>query len=854
MVISCPHCGRRDFASEKGLTQHLSRSQRCSAAEIASRRARTRSQVREEKSEACEKAKTNVGWQNNVRSPHGSCAHGSETRDQSHQLVGEGGSKDGAGHSEDSGEDDDDDDDPEDDDDDAEDEENYQKDDDASNYFGQFDPDSDQEESNVGPSTVIRDKHKAFATPGRFVAPFEQREVSGVKLMDILGSKKAPLNSHQDVCEWHLRESGVLGEVEGMREASGRRKFIGREPLIDRLASRCGLLGRKPVERVVKLPSSKEVVKIPCNRAEDCILQLLTDPRIKDEDYSFFNNDPLAPPPDNPTHVGDVNTADAFRETYDKLCRGKKNKQLMGVIFYLDAAVTGQFSDLPVLALKMSLTIFTREARKKSYLWADLGYLPHVKLSVGRGKKIFKDSQHMEAEDIDMFDGEGEEFEGDDDSVTSVEGPPVVKAQDFHKMLDVVLESYVEIQETGFLWDQRYKGRTWNDMWYELFTPFIKADTEEADALCSKFRPRTRNIKQICRNCYVPMVELDMYSVKYPYKTKGKIKKLVDKGEVEQLRKTSQHCLDNAWHKIRFNLGNDRSVHGGTPCEKLHQIDPGIFPRIRNVFLKFVGSGQLGDDINGLATVCGKLFSHQSDRSIPPTNFSNGLASSKLMARECKGVVLITAAVLTSTKGRRLLSKKQKFKEDSFKDDWLMLVELLLQWETYLNEDKMDRKVVYRLKEKHKYLMYIIKKVAKRTEQMGLKIMKFHATLHMMKDILLCGVPMEFDTGVNESHHKGSKQAARLTQRNRSLFDAQVGLRLWEFLVLDLAMEETLNGHVNWECHNDFQPKEPSSHGSRSDSSSSGVDDLNTSAEMMDTSRQCSSNEDSNSNSSAHPP
>ena len=99
-----------------------------------------------------------------------------------------------------------------------------------------------------------------------------------------------------------------------------------------------------------------------------------------------------------------------------------------------------------------------------------------------------------------------------------------------------------------------------------------------------------------------------------------------------------------------------------------------------------------------------------------------------------------------------------------------------MQWECFLNEGKMRQQLVLRLKKKHKYIMYVIKKVAKRVKKNGMKFVKYHGILHMIGDILLCGVPMEFDTGANESHHKQAKQAARVTQRKRSTFDIQVAI------------------------------------------------------------------------------
>ena len=68
--------------------------------------------------------------------------------------------------------------------------------------------------------------------------------------------------------------------------------------------------------------------------------------------------------------------------------------------------------------------------------------------------------------------------------------------------------------------------------------------------------------------------------------------------------------------------------------------------------------------------------------------------------------------------------------------------------------------------------------------------MKFHAIVHMVKDMLLCGVPKEFDTGSNESHHKPTKKAAKMTQRKESTFNYQTAIRMTEFLLIELSRWE----------------------------------------------------------------
>ena len=561
------------------------------------------------------------------------------------------------------------------------------------------------------PDTEIRDRFVQFCDPRRFKAPLTPSEETGVRLMNVLRKKKAPMNAFNDVYEWHLREKGTIKHNQTTRDAGHH--YVGRETLMKRLTKRYGMTDMAPRERTIRLPSSKEVIRIPVHQAKDCIQMLLTDPRITDDHYSWFNDDPLAPPPDDLDYIADCNTGKAFSDAYAELIDiDQPNQQLLGVIFYIDGAATGQFANLPVTILKMSLTCFTREARTKSYCWANLGYVPQVRVSEGRGKKIFKESEHLEAEDVNVFEGEGDDVEGDDESTDTEAEFTDIKAQDFHAILSVILESYVDLQATGMIFNPKYKGKEYKNVHFVFFTPMVKCDTEEGDMLCGKYKPRTKNIQHLCRYCHIPTERGDRYMAKYKYKTQTEIEKLVRRGDTDRLKQMSQHYLKNAWYKVRFS--NERGIHGATPSDKLHAILLGIFKYVREIFFKMVGdSAAVAFDINGLGKVYGKLFSHQSDRSFGSTNFSKGIKEGKLMAKDYRGVLLNMAAILRSTKGRALLHTKRRFKEGSTKDDWLMLVETLLEWEAYLNQPKLLKKHLHRLKKKHRFIMYLLKRVAK---------------------------------------------------------------------------------------------------------------------------------------------
>ena len=90
--------------------------------------------------------------------------------------------------------------------------------------------------------------------------------------------------------EWHLKEQGTLQENETLGDSHG---YEHRKALLAELSTRYNLDALNPVNKRVRLPSSKAVVTVPCRDAKDCIISLLTDPRIEDQDYLFFNGDPL---------------------------------------------------------------------------------------------------------------------------------------------------------------------------------------------------------------------------------------------------------------------------------------------------------------------------------------------------------------------------------------------------------------------------------------------------------------------------------------------------------------------------------------------------------------------------------
>ena len=650
--------------------------------------------------------------------------------------------------------------------------------------------------------------------------PFDRNERASIELMYTLMKKKATLDTYPELMKWHIKN---------YPEEVPKPAMISREKIIKKLAKRYNMptktvkkYGKDRQEpellkkKTIILPSSGAKVNIIHHDARDQVVSLLTDPRFSDDDFLHFDDDPLAPPPQNIQYLEDINTGESYIETYRKLINKPGKQMLVPILLYIDGAVTGQFNALEVAALKITLGIFKKRARDREYAWRTLGYVPNYTQSASRGKKILQESLHAASHLLPTEEEEGIIHSSDEDDAASVASRAfryddmeeyelhTNKAQDYHRILAKILHSYHVLQEHGMVWDYKYQGKLYKNLELVFFIAFVKCDTDEADKLCGSYRSRGRNVSQLCRYCTVPTMQSDCHYLprRTVFKTTELIQRLVEKGDEEKLKTLSQQNIQNAFHPLRFGLHNKAGIHGACPMEMLHHILLGIFKYVRDCFLFQVGqNSQHAPEINGLAMALGKFFARQSERDLPKTSFAKGIFEGKLTGKEYTGVLLLIAAILQTAKGRSILKSVRKghFKEDWLVQDWILLVETLLEWEAFMKLDKISISHAKRLKRKHSFIMYLLKKVCRRTVGMGLNTMKFHGILHLASDMLAYGVPSLLDTGSNESHHKPTKAAAKMTQRNVVVFEQQTATRLQEFHLIHLAMAEILLGFNMWE-------------------------------------------------------
>jgi len=643
-------------------------------------------------------------------------------------------------------------------------------------------------------------------------------EVAGIQLLDILIKQRAPLRIYDAIYKWHCQNTHVT-------------TYKTKKALLEGLEKRHGMEKQRPkVINKMILPHSKSVIDLVYHDFEQQLKSLLTDPRIAEEDYLFFNNDPFSAPPSEFDTISDINTGLAYRETYKKLVIDPGKQVLLPIIMYMDAAVTGQYDCLPIEALKFTLGIFNAATRDKEHAWRNLGYVTKFLKEDTRARDILQQSGGMDA-DYYLSDDDSncprladsnnnsninsEESEEEDED--GVEEPLIpCAAQDLHAMLDALLASYRKHQK-GITWNLRYGGKN-QVVEFIPFVMFVKGDTQEHDKHCGSYTSRTQHVAQLCRYCCCPTNQTSNTTTTYPRKTQPMVQALVEARDLAGLKALSQQSIDNCWYKVRFGLHNDYGIHGACPLEVLHWLQLGKYGYVRGMLFDQLGvDSALANEFNALARTLGKLFKRQSDRDFPRLDFSRGVKKGKLMAHEMSGLIVVLAACLRCYKGRHMLlnetrgKQKEHFADPDLITDWIQLLETLLQWEAWMKEPEMSVTDVKLAKVKILEIMDMEKEVGKRDQKkgtMGFDVFKFHASMHVADDMLFFGPPSNVNVQSNESHHKTSKTAAIHTQRRLKTFNQQTARNLHEIDIVAMAMEEVGTGVVPWECFETNEPEE----------------------------------------------
>ena len=650
-------------------------------------------------------------------------------------------------------------------------------------------------------------------------ADLEPKYKAASELMLMMNLSGGSLGLFEKIMAWHVKWADC-------------KKIVDPDDLHKTLKARYNMEKTDPYQVEVKLPCAGATINVVCHDATSMTVDLLTDPRLAQEDYTFPGNHPSGSPPEEAPTLGEIHTGRAYRETYKALVephpytRCGRRKVLLPYIFYIDGCVTGQFNNLEIEILKFTLGIFNRSTRRKEWAWRNLGYIHQTVKGHHAAREIIAKSKHLDASNykpaarpkadvVAKFDADIYRTRN------SAHTPklPEVKSQDLHAQLQAILESYKLMDQGG--------GLNWNMPWngtvgYYRLVPFLiwfNVDGKEADKLCGQYVAKTEKVGCLCRYCCCPTMESHVAYRDDKLKSQKLIQMCVTLKKTDKLKTMSQQDLWNAFYEITFGqhtvpgTNSKGGIHQACPLDTLHWFLLGQLGYSRDSFFSQTGpDSNLSRNLDALAAAVGVLLDRQSDRSLPRVRFNRGVQAGKVMAYEMVGLALDMIAMLRSTRGRKLIletahgKQKQHFQSEDFIQSWINFLEMQLQLHDWLRSTTLEVEAVERSKTKMKEYMNRAKHVRKRStleKTMGNNTMNHHGTKHLPQQILDFGVPDNWNTDSNEGHHRPDKKTSLRTQRHHDKFNEQMAEATQSRQAVELAAVEQ-NGHQKWKYYSGF--------------------------------------------------
>ena len=113
------------------------------------------------------------------------------------------------------------------------------------------------------------------------------------------------------------------------------------------------------------------------------------------------------------------------------------------IVMHMDGSQTGVWADLELTPIKIGLGILNHVARKEGQFWGTLGYIPSITKDKSRERRALVESGHadttMEHHQLTW-----------DEGMIGADVQDAHLTQDFHNVIDAVLQGFVKLQKKGF--------------------------------------------------------------------------------------------------------------------------------------------------------------------------------------------------------------------------------------------------------------------------------------------------------------------------------------------------------------------------------------------------------------------
>jgi hypothetical protein len=516
---------------------------------------------------------------------------------------------------------------------------------------------------------------------------------------------------------------------------------------------------------------------------------LIDDPLYHDRHY---NNNVVN---DNIPY-GDIHTGYWFQGTKHQLCR-EDNDLLCPVMFFIDGVSIDSAGRLSLEPVSFTLGIYNRRVRNLSSAWRILGFIERTDHLVDPGTNQTRSKRRL-----------------------------------YHDVLRLILEDYLKVQGVfgGIKWNLPVNGerKVFN---LKFSVCFVIGDAVGHDKLTGRYS-NYHNTNFITRDCNCDRSNSDNPNVICEFTKAADIR---DMSETQKNNIGYHHIINNAFDEICFGILSAFGINGCTPHEKLHFWNLGTVTNLLKFFLNRITVPAKQYLFKVLKKIVAQS-SRQSDRTFPDISiFKDDIEKPKLTAEEVIHQLFLIVIGLSSSSVREMITRiensritKHRTQEVTYVEEitgavkkkrkplnkllcnltatnkWYQFFEWTLCLDQFLNSDDIPRSCVHPVRNPHndgggscilheslrRYMTTYKSLVVIPGDKnvVNLKTMKFHALLHIPRQIRLFGSPTNYAGFRPEATGKDfAKNTGRRTQKRQASISKQTMNRYVENLVVGLA-------------------------------------------------------------------
>ena len=597
----------------------------------------------------------------------------------------------------------------------------------------------------------------------RFGSRFTTKQYHETKLLKLLSDANAPHFLYQNITQW--------GRAAQRDRYDFHPSCSTRNAQIKSLEKWLHMQNSRPRQLPTTLPGPVEqVIQTTCFNFTNQLYSLVSDRVLFGslENLDVNTEDPFGKYVTTNGLLSTTNSGLWYHNAYKHEVQNPATDFLMPIIMACDETHLrkgGKTSSWPLL---FTTSILNQKMRNLPIAWRTLGYINDLSLiqSAAENQRYSKE----------------------------------LKAERLHAIFKTVLASLIEAQQAGALDNIPLQfGDVTKNVNLKVPVIFIIGDMQGGDKICCTTCHYSNKLNRLCRKCNVRGDESGDPLVNCMRISMVKMIKFVNDNRQDVLDRFNQYNVYNAWYDVSYGGCKFGIFSAACPIEPLHSLENGIILDCLRILFNDEITGVLKqaelDRLVRRLTLLPRqrLASAGSQPDMPRLLWKDGVTSLTDLSAAYKVGIMFTITVVSLQEDgvsyfTRVLGSLQRLNEMRQVFQMLLSYWVWLKRDTYWKAgDKVAKEAA---RNSIRVMLRDLIRMWPRVRGQGWEKAKIHEQLHVPDDIERNGAPQGSHTGPTEHNHiRLVKRPAKGTQQRAEVFDRQLGQRVSDSYIIDMAYQ-----------------------------------------------------------------